>query len=338
MAGGGVHGQIDRIDLGPPGEALVQDYKSGAKVDGGKRMLERGKLQLQLYLLAAREVWGLELAGGLYRPLGARNEATARPRACCGRSSGRSWPDSTRGPATSSTTRPSKPPSTRRDKAEEIISLIQAGEHPPPRSAAAARATARSSRSAGANAASPRRNPCPRRRRRSERSEPTSSERRSTERDRDVFLRAGAGTGKTTVLVDRFCAAALDPGRRASSGSSPSPSPSAPRTSSAAASARSSRARAARRPRATSARPLLEAAGGERAGLDLDHPRLLPPPAGVPSCRRRDRPALPGRRRVGGRPARGRRVRLRARGDGRAADSEALELAAANRPPDPPAR
>ncbi|HET8592786.1 MAG TPA: UvrD-helicase domain-containing protein, partial [Solirubrobacterales bacterium] len=29
-------------------------------------------------------------------------------------------------------------------------------------------------------------------------------------RDRDVFLRAGAGTGKTTVLVDRFCAAALD--------------------------------------------------------------------------------------------------------------------------------
>src|SRR5947208_16916222 len=32
-----------------------------------------------------------------------------------------------------------------------------------------------------------------------------------TRRDRDVFLRAGAGTGKTTVLVDRFCAAALDP-------------------------------------------------------------------------------------------------------------------------------
>jgi ATP-dependent helicase/nuclease subunit A len=31
------------------------------------------------------------------------------------------------------------------------------------------------------------------------------------EGERDVFLRAGAGTGKTTVLVDRFCAAALDP-------------------------------------------------------------------------------------------------------------------------------
>jgi ATP-dependent helicase/nuclease subunit A len=29
-------------------------------------------------------------------------------------------------------------------------------------------------------------------------------------RDRDVFLRAGAGTGKTTVLVDRFCSAAVE--------------------------------------------------------------------------------------------------------------------------------
>jgi ATP-dependent helicase/DNAse subunit B len=70
LEGGSLHGQIDRIDLGPAGEALVQDYKSGARVDGGRGMLERGKLQLQLYMLAARELWGLELAGGLYRPLG----------------------------------------------------------------------------------------------------------------------------------------------------------------------------------------------------------------------------------------------------------------------------
>jgi ATP-dependent helicase/DNAse subunit B len=75
FAGGGVHGQIDRIDLGPGGEALVQDYKSGAKVDGGAAMLEkRGKLQLQLYMLAARELWGHDLAGGLYRPLGGTSD------------------------------------------------------------------------------------------------------------------------------------------------------------------------------------------------------------------------------------------------------------------------
>jgi hypothetical protein len=79
LAGGGVHGQIDRIDLGPRGEALVQDYKSGAKVDGGPGMLEkRGRLQLQLYMLAARELWGHELAGGLYRPLGATSDRTPK--------------------------------------------------------------------------------------------------------------------------------------------------------------------------------------------------------------------------------------------------------------------
>jgi ATP-dependent helicase/DNAse subunit B len=79
LAGGGVHGQIDRIDLGPEGEALVQDYKSGGKVEGGAGMLEkRGKLQLQLYMLAARELWGYELAGGLYRPLGATGDRTPK--------------------------------------------------------------------------------------------------------------------------------------------------------------------------------------------------------------------------------------------------------------------
>ena len=52
----------------------MQDYKVGSKVDGGKGMLERGKLQLQLYLLAAREIFEMDLAGGLYRPLGATSQ------------------------------------------------------------------------------------------------------------------------------------------------------------------------------------------------------------------------------------------------------------------------
>ena len=79
LTSGGVHGQIDRIDLGPNGEALVQDYKSGGKVDGGAGMLEkRGKLQLQLYMLAARELWGHDLAGGVYRPLGGTGDRTPK--------------------------------------------------------------------------------------------------------------------------------------------------------------------------------------------------------------------------------------------------------------------
>ncbi|MBA2546394.1 MAG: UvrD-helicase domain-containing protein, partial [Solirubrobacterales bacterium] len=42
---------------------------------------------------------------------------------------------------------------------------------------------------------------------------PRTDQQREAVRDpgRDVFLRAGAGTGKTTVLVDRFCSAAVDP-------------------------------------------------------------------------------------------------------------------------------
>ncbi len=44
------------------------------------------------------------------------------------------------------------------------------------------------------------------------RRDPTEQQAAAVERrDRDIFLRAGAGTGKTSVLVDRFCAAALDP-------------------------------------------------------------------------------------------------------------------------------
>jgi ATP-dependent helicase/DNAse subunit B len=79
LSGGGVHGQIDRIDLGPGGEALIQDYKTGGKVEGGAAMLEkRGKLQLQLYMLAARGLWDLELAGGLYRPLGGTGDRTPK--------------------------------------------------------------------------------------------------------------------------------------------------------------------------------------------------------------------------------------------------------------------
>ena len=74
LEGGGIHGRIDRIDIGPTGEALVQDYKSSSKVEGGAGMLEKGKFQLQLYMLAARELWELELAGGLYRPLGGTSE------------------------------------------------------------------------------------------------------------------------------------------------------------------------------------------------------------------------------------------------------------------------
>ncbi|MGI8631727.1 MAG: PD-(D/E)XK nuclease family protein, partial [Solirubrobacterales bacterium] len=77
-----LHGVIDRIDvLGAPGEqmAMVRDYKSGRNVTPGAKFSDDGKLQLPLYMLAVRELWGHQPTGGVYHPLGART-GKDRPR------------------------------------------------------------------------------------------------------------------------------------------------------------------------------------------------------------------------------------------------------------------
>lgn len=71
-----LRGAIDRIEVGN-GFALIRDYKLSAKVTAGAKLVEEGKLQLPLYMLAARG-FGLEPIGGLYNPLGAGRED--RPR------------------------------------------------------------------------------------------------------------------------------------------------------------------------------------------------------------------------------------------------------------------
>ena len=69
--GGGIklRGRIDRIDVGPGGEAVVYDYK-GASVTPGAKWIPEGKIQLALYMHAARELLGLKIVGGMYQPLG----------------------------------------------------------------------------------------------------------------------------------------------------------------------------------------------------------------------------------------------------------------------------
>jgi len=68
--GGGVmlRGRIDRIDVGPAGEAVVYDYK-GAGVTPAARWLQDGKIQLALYMRAAERLLGLRVVGGMYQPL-----------------------------------------------------------------------------------------------------------------------------------------------------------------------------------------------------------------------------------------------------------------------------
>jgi RecB family exonuclease len=74
-----LHGKIDRIDAMVDGGALIRDYKTGASVTSRAQMADYGKLQLQLYLLAARRLWNLEPAGGVYHALGSQR-ADNRPR------------------------------------------------------------------------------------------------------------------------------------------------------------------------------------------------------------------------------------------------------------------
>jgi RecB family exonuclease len=74
---GGVRlrGRIDRVDTGG-GEAIVYDYKGRTAIAPANWRKER-RFQIALYLLAARDVLGLDAVGGFYQPLGGR-EARAR--------------------------------------------------------------------------------------------------------------------------------------------------------------------------------------------------------------------------------------------------------------------
>ena len=72
-----ITGRVDRVDVGPGGEAIVRDYK-GATAPPGAGWAEGGALQVALYMLAARELLGLEPVGGLYQALWGARLAPAR--------------------------------------------------------------------------------------------------------------------------------------------------------------------------------------------------------------------------------------------------------------------
>ena len=68
--GGGVmlRGRIDRIDVDEGGRAVVYDYK-GRSVPAAARWLRDGNLQVALYMRAVEQLLGLNVVGGLYQPL-----------------------------------------------------------------------------------------------------------------------------------------------------------------------------------------------------------------------------------------------------------------------------
>ena len=72
-----LHGRIDRVDQGK-GVGLAFDYKLSREGTAYAKFVEKGTLQLPLYLLALRELWEIEIVGGLYQPL--RPTTNPRPR------------------------------------------------------------------------------------------------------------------------------------------------------------------------------------------------------------------------------------------------------------------
>jgi ATP-dependent helicase/DNAse subunit B len=84
LGGFTVSGKIDRIDLDPlSARGIVQDYKSG-KAHSAAQIASEGRLQIPLYILALRDLVGIEPVGGLYRGLAGAREARGLVRASAG--------------------------------------------------------------------------------------------------------------------------------------------------------------------------------------------------------------------------------------------------------------
>jgi PD-(D/E)XK nuclease superfamily len=68
--GGGVmlRGRIDRVDIGPGGEAVVYDYK-GRSASPAAKWIAEGEVQVALYMRAIEALLGLRAVGGFYQPL-----------------------------------------------------------------------------------------------------------------------------------------------------------------------------------------------------------------------------------------------------------------------------
>jgi hypothetical protein len=82
LGGFQMRGSIDRVDVATAADGtrvgLVRDYKLSRKVATPRNFQEEGRLQLQLYMLALRRLFGVEPIGGIYEPLG--GEVKDKPR------------------------------------------------------------------------------------------------------------------------------------------------------------------------------------------------------------------------------------------------------------------
>ena len=76
LGGFTLSGKIDRIDVDPfSARGIVQDYKSGKTAYSAAKIDSELRLQIPLYMLALRDLVGIEPLGGLYRALAGERDA-----------------------------------------------------------------------------------------------------------------------------------------------------------------------------------------------------------------------------------------------------------------------
>ena len=187
-----VSGKIDRIDLDPfSARGIVQDYKSGKTAHSAVQIESEIRLQIPLYMLVLRDLLGVEPIGGLYRALAGERRARgllraeARDDGVPGFASRDYLDDDAFWSAIDGAA----------DQARAIAGRIREGtSRTIPRAAFRALVV----RARADVPGDPRMSTVV------ETTIPNPDQRAAIEAEGTVFVSAGAGTGKTRVLVERF--------------------------------------------------------------------------------------------------------------------------------------
>ena len=183
-------GKIDRIDVDPFGaRGIVQDYKSGKHAHSAREIESELRLQIPLYMLVLRDLVGLEPLGGVYRPLAGERKARGLLRAA----EGETLPGYVKNDYLDEDAFWSAVENARAT-AGRLAGRIRDGDvvHDPEgrRLPGLVRPVADVPGGAGVN----------------------EQQLAAVEATGEVFVSAGAGTGKTAVLVERFVRAVCDRG------------------------------------------------------------------------------------------------------------------------------